>query len=273
MKDRPAHSSTVSQLHPTAGIVEGVSDSTVRVNRAVWESVSHKHVRESASLLAEAQTGQPLTYAEREMLGPILARRPTVVHLQSGHGMDDIALAKAGASRIIGIDYSTAAASAAARRADELRLPCAYVVAELPPAPLRDGCADLVYTGKGALIWMPDIQAWANDLARLLVPGGYLFVHEAHPMVPLYSWDGDMTRIRTDRGYFNPTHVNDTYPARGAVEWQWTLGGIVTAVSWTGLQVRELREHPEPFWRPDDIDAAAWDGRLPNTFTLLAQRP
>ncbi|MGI8720749.1 MAG: hypothetical protein ACR2JG_00830 [Geodermatophilaceae bacterium] len=43
-------------------------------------------------------------------------------------------------------------------------------------------------------------------------------------MVALYSWDADVTRIRADRGYFNPTHVNDTYPARGAVEWQWTLG-------------------------------------------------
>ncbi len=272
MKDRPAHSSTVSQLQPTAGIVEGASDNTVRANRAVWESVSHKHVRESESLLAEARTGQPLTAAEREMLGPVLARRPMVVHLQSGHGLDDIALAKAGASRVIGVDYSTAAASAAARRAQELAMPCAYVVAELPPAPLRDGCAELVYTGKGALIWMPDLLAWAKDVARLLVPGGHLFVHDAHPMVPLYSWDGDVTRIRADRGYFNPAHVNDTYPARGAVEWQWTLGEIVTAVSWTGLQVRELREHPEPFWRPDDIDAAAWDGRLPNTFTLLAQR-
>ncbi|MGI8720748.1 MAG: hypothetical protein ACR2JG_00825 [Geodermatophilaceae bacterium] len=47
----------------------------------------------------------------------------------------------------------------------------------------------------------------------------------------------------------------------------------MTAVSRTGLQVRELREHPDPFWRPDAIDAAAWDGQLPNTFTLLAQRP
>ncbi len=42
-----------------------------------------------------------LTDVEREMLGPILARRPTVLHLQSGHRLDDVALATFGAARDI----------------------------------------------------------------------------------------------------------------------------------------------------------------------------
>ncbi len=250
-----------------------MSERVVRMNRAVWESASYKHVREYDDLLRQAQIGESLTSAELEILGPILRRRPAVVHLQSGHGLDDIALIKAGADRVIGVDYSSVAASAAARRARELKVPCAYVVAELPPAPLRDGCADLVYTGKGALIWMPDISAWANDATRLLARGGHLFVHEAHPMVPLYDWDPHVARIRSDRGYFNRSHVNDTFPAQGAVEWQWSIGEIITSIASAGLAIRELREHPEPFWRPDDVAAAAWDGRLPNTFSLLAQRP
>ena len=248
-------------------------DGVVRANRAVWELASQKHVREYDELLAEARAGQPLTRDELEILNPILQLRPTVVHLQSGHGLDDIALAKAGASKVIGVDFSTVAASAAARRAHQLKLQCHYVVASLPPAPLRARCADLVYTGKGAIIWMPDIAAWAREVARLLVHGGHLFVHEAHPLAPLYTWDPDLVRIRTDRGYFNRSHVNDSFPAHGAVEWQWTLGEIITAVSRAGLEVRELREHPEPFWRPGGTEAAAWCGQLPNTFSMLAQRP
>lgn len=39
-----------------------------------------------------------------------------------------------------------------------------------------------------------------------------------------------------------------------------------------GLQILHLAEHPEPFWRPGSLDAAAWRGQLPNTFTLLARR-
>jgi len=36
--------------------------------------------------------------------------------------------------------------------------------------------------------------------------------------------------------------------------------------------VLNVAEYPEPFWRPDGVDATAWQGRLPNTFSLLAQR-
>lgn len=63
------------------------------------------------------------------------------------------------------------------------------------------------------------------------------------------------------------------FPAHGAVEWQWTLGRIVTALTDAGLRIRHLGEHPEPFWRMGGVDPAAWDGRLPNTFSLLAGRP
>ena len=55
--------------------------------------------------------------------------------------------------------------------------------------------------------------------------------------------------------------------------WQQTLGQIVTAVVRAGLEVRHLEEYAEPFWRMGDIDAAAFRGRLPNSFALLARRP
>jgi SAM-dependent methyltransferase len=244
----------------------------IRHNRTAWEAASHKHIREYADLLAQARDGSALFAAEVELLRPVLATSPAVVHLQSGHGLDDIALVAEGARSVVGVDFSAVAATAAQRRADELRVACRYLVAELPGAPLRAGCADLVYTGKGALIWLPDLAAWARDAARLLRPGGHLFVYEAHPMVPLWTWDEDEARIRPDRGYFQRSHVNDTFPARGAVEWQATLGDIINAVIGAGLAVRHVAEYPEPFWRPDGVSARAWQGSLPNSFALLARK-
>ena len=91
--------------------------------------------------------------------------------------------------------------------------------------------------------------------------------------MPLWSWAQDHTRIRSDRSYFAPTHVNDTFPAGGAVEHQHTLAQIVMATTGAGLELVELIEHPEPFCRPAGTHAAAWDGRLPNSFTLLTRRP
>ena len=40
-----------------------------------------------------------------------------------------------------------------------------------------------------------------------------------------------------------------------------------------GMELLSLAEYPEPFWRPGGVRAAAWDGRLPNTYSLLARRP
>ncbi|MDX8035685.1 class I SAM-dependent methyltransferase [Lentzea sp. BCCO 10_0856] len=241
-------------------------------NRAAWEVASEKHVREYRDLLDQARNGSSLFACELDLLRPMLMSSPDIVHLQSGHGLDDIALVAAGAKSVLGVDFSEVAATAAQRRADELRVPCRYVVAELPGAPLCDECADLVYTGKGALIWMPDLRAWAKDAARLLRPGASLFVYEAHPAVPLWTWDEDEPRIRPDRGYFERSHVNDTFPANGAVEWQASLGEIINAVISAGLRIQHVAEYAEPFWRPDDVSAAAWRGRLPNSFSLVARR-
>ena len=244
----------------------------VDANRQVWESASEKHVREYDDLLAEARAGGSLVASELRLLAPILAAAPEVVHLQSGQGLDDVDLVRHGARSVVGVDYSLVATGAAQRRADELGLPIRYVNAEVPARVLDDACADLVYTGKGALIWMVDLDAWARDIVRLLRPGGHLFVHEAHPLVPVWSWDTDEARVRPDRGYFASSHVNDSFPAGGAVEWQRTLGQIVTTVVSAGLEVLGLEEYPDPFWRPGDLVAAAWNGQLPNSFALLARR-
>jgi SAM-dependent methyltransferase len=248
-------------------------DEVVRGNRVVWEQASQKHVREYDELLEQARGDELLFPRELELLAPVLRDRPVVVHFQSGHGLDDVALVKAGAHRVVGVDYSAVAAGAARRRAAELGVNCQYVAAEVPAVPLKDECADLVYTGKGALIWMRDLAAWARDAARVLRPGGRLFVYDAHPAVPLWSWDEDEPRIRPDRSYFAESHVNDTFPGNGAREWQWNLGQIVTAITTAGLHVQVLEEYAEPFWRPqDDTNAAAWSGRLPNSYALLAQK-
>jgi hypothetical protein len=138
---------------------------------------------------------------------------------------------------------------------------------------LAAASADLVYTGKGALIWMPDVARWAEDVARLLRPRGHLFVYEEHPAAPLWSWDADEPRIRADRSYFAVSHVDDSFPGGAATRWQWSLGAVVSAVVHAGLQIVHLAEYAEPFWRMGGVSAAAWRGRLPNSFALLARRP
>jgi SAM-dependent methyltransferase len=250
-------------------------DPTGQSNRTAWEAAHQDRLWAYDETRDKAASGVSLIGSERALLRDVLAARPVVVHPQSGNAQDDIALVGAGARVVIGVDFSGTAVRVARQRAAELGAACHYLLATVPGVPLRDGCADLVYTGKGALIWMPDIDAWAAEMARLVRPGGHLFVHDGHPATDLWTWDLDEPRIRPDRSYFGRSFVcdDDSFPAHGAVMWQWTLGRIVTAVVRAGLEVRTLEEYAEPFWRMGDIDAAAFRGRLPNAFALLAVRP
>lgn len=245
-------------------------DVTGDETRAAWAIASRKYEDEYAEHLERARTAELLP-AEVDVLSEMVVGAD-VVHPMSGHGLDDVALARLGARSVHGLDYSDAAVTSAQRRADELGMPCRYTRTVMPASGLDDACADLVYTGKGALIWVADLPAFFAETHRLLRAGGRFYVYEAHPLVPLWDWDPDEIRVRPDRGYFASSHVNDSYPGNGAVERQHTLSEIVMACLEAGFEIEHLAEHPDPFWRPGGMTAAAWDGRLPNTFSLLARR-
>jgi hypothetical protein len=70
-----------------------------------WDAASRKYVREYGELLAQAAAGSSLNGTERDLLRDILRGSPEVVHLQSGHGLDDVALVRAGAKSVVGVDY------------------------------------------------------------------------------------------------------------------------------------------------------------------------
>lgn len=107
-----------------------------------------------------------------------------VVHLQCHIGTDTLSLARCGA-RMTGLDFSAPALEVARRLAADCGADVEYVEAELYGAVEALGRErfDLVYTGIGALNWLPDIRRWARVVSALLRPGGRLFVREAHPML------------------------------------------------------------------------------------------
>jgi SAM-dependent methyltransferase len=237
--------------------------------RKAWATASTKYEREYDEHLEQARSVELLPVEVDALRSIVPGAR--VVHPMSGHGLDDIALARLGARSVLGLDYSEPAVASAQRRADALGLPCRYIRTTLPATGLDAASADLVYTGKGALIWMPDLGAFLDEMHRVLRPGGHFFVYEGHPLIPMWSSDTDDVRIRYDRSYFAPTNVNDTFPANGAVEHQRTLAQIVMAALGAGFVIERFAEHPEPFWEPQGVPAAAFDGRLPNSFSLLAR--
>ncbi|MGO4533808.1 class I SAM-dependent methyltransferase [Leifsonia sp. 2MCAF36] len=216
-------------------------------------------------------------------------------HLQCHIGTDTLSLARLGA-HVTGLDFSANAIDEARRLVADTGDDVDFVVADVYEAAsvLQPGSFDLVYTGVGALCWLPRVDRWAAVVAALLAPGGSLFLREGHPILwsmdegldddlhlrfPYFEreqpleWDDDSTYVETTR----PLTATRTY------EWNHSLGEIVTALIAAGLRIDLLEEHDSVPWlalpgqmvmRPDgEFALGALDGVAPLSYTLRAGKP
>lgn len=221
-------------------------------NQAMWdERVPHHVASDFYDLRRFRERRDALRAFETEELGDVAGKR--LLHLQCHLGTDTLSWALRGAE-VTGLDFSGAAVEAARKLAAELELSeerARFVAADVYDAPVAVGGArfDVVYTGLGALCWLPDLPRWAQTVASLLEPGGVLYLAEFHPVANCLGEGG--TAIAED--YFaRDALVFDepgSYAARDAdtrhnrsVEWQHTLGDVVSAVAGAGLRVEFLHE-------------------------------
>ncbi len=222
-------------------------------------------------------------------LGDIAGLR--VVHLQCHIGTDTLSLARLGA-RVTGLDFSPESLKQARALAGDA---VTFVEADVYSAPdvLGRERFDLVYTGIGALCWLPDIRRWARVVRDLLVPGGRLFIREGHPVLWALDLD-DPQHLRIEYPYFETAEpvvesVEQTYVAsdrrvQNATTHSWNhgLGEIVTALLNAGFTLTRLDEHRTVPWNALGGQMAADERgeyalidrpeRLPVTYTLEAVR-
>lgn len=227
---------------------------------------------------------------DRPRLGDIAGLRG--VHLQCHIGTDTVSLARLGA-RMTGLDFSPAAISEARLLARSCGADVDFVESTVADALtcLPRHAFDLVYTGIGALCWLPSIEEWADVVVGLLAPGGRLFVREGHPML----WSLDETRtddlvVRypyvehpepvTDISDASYVDVDVSFTATRSHSWNHGLGETVSALLRRGLTITMLEEHDSVPWEalPGQMscdERGEWrlterPERLPLTYTLQA---
>ena len=267
------------------------------INRANWDERAPAHAA-SPDYAVERFASDPAHLSEvvrfdLPLLGDVGGLRG--VHLQCHIGTDTISLARLGAS-MTGLDFSNASLTQARRIAGLAGADVRFVQAEVYDAltVLEPASFDLVYTGIGALGWLPDIARWAAVVAGLLRPGGRLFIREGHPMLwaledsrpdgllvveyPYFEreepmvFDEEGTYVETDAVFtHNRTH-----------EWNHGLGEIMTALMTAGMDVTGFAEHDSVPWEAlpgqmERIGGGEWrladrPWRLPHTYTLQAVR-
>jgi SAM-dependent methyltransferase len=269
------------------------------LNQAYWDDRAAAHARSAGyhrqDFLADPAYLSEVVRFDQARLGDLAGRRG--VHLQCHIGTDTVSLARLGAD-MTGLDFSGASigearALAAAcppgagREVTFVEADVDDAVSALAPS---EGF-DLVYTGIGALCWLPDVTRWARVVSDLLAPGGRLFIREGHPMLwaldehhtdrlalelPYFErpepldWDEEGTYVATDVSFaHNRTH-----------SWNHGLGEVVSAVLDAGLRLTGLVEHTSVPWdalpgqmvlRPGgEWELADRPWRLAATYTLQA---
>ena len=268
-------------------------------NRANWDDRASAHAVRTGlgygvqRFVTDSALLSDVVSFDRDRLGDITGLN--TVHLQCHIGTDTLSLARLGA-RVTGLDFSPIALAEARALVAETGDAVDFVESDLYSAltVLPPASFDLVYTGIGALCWLPSIERWAAVVAGLLVPGGRLFIREGHPILwamderldddlhlrfPYFEqqepleWDDDSTYVATDR----PITNTKTY------EWNHGLGEIVTALLNAGLTLTMLVEHDSVPWealpgqmleRPNgEFALDAFAGVAPLSYTIQAVKP
>jgi len=265
------------------------------VNRASWDERVPAHAASPDYALARfAQDPGFISDVVRfdvPRLGDLAGLRG--VHLQCHIGTDTISLARLGA-RMTGLDFSAPAVAQARALAAQLDAGVDFVEADVYDAVERLGAAafDLVFTGIGALCWLPDIRRWAGVVAGLLRPGGRLFLREGHPVLWALAVPAPEGRLEIEHPYFEtaePTVWDDggTYVETEATfvhntthEWNHGLGEIVGALLGAGMELTMLVEHDSVPWEAlpgsmERVESGEWrlaerPERLPHSYTLQA---
>jgi SAM-dependent methyltransferase len=263
------------------------------VNLAHWNERAAAHAASPgypvASLVADPAAVSGVVAFDRPLLGSLDGQRG--IHLQCHIGTDTVSLSRLGAT-MTGLDFSDKslheAQEIAARCGADIRFVRADVYDALAAA--GDGY-DFVYTGVGALCWLPDIARWARVVASLLRPGGRLFLREGHPM--LWALDEERTdalvmkypyfeRIEPMVFVGDGSYVETDIALRGSTthEWNHGLGEVFTALLDAGLTVTTLIEHRSCPWEAlpgqmHTLPTGEWvlnadPDRLPLTYTLQA---
>jgi 2-polyprenyl-3-methyl-5-hydroxy-6-metoxy-1,4-benzoquinol methylase len=149
------------------------------INRANWDERAPAHATSPdynvQGFIDDPAFISPVVRFDRPLIGDVSGLRG--VHLQCHIGTDTVSLHRLGA-RMTGLDFSSVAIEQAralvARSGDDV----SFVESESTTwLRLWGEQYDLVFTGIGALCWLPSISRWAATVADLLKPGGRPAVH------------------------------------------------------------------------------------------------
>lgn len=232
--------------------------------RRSWNAATKIHNSHKGDQAALFKRGQdPLFPEELELLGELEGKR--LVHLQCNSGQDTLGLARRGA-QVLGVDFSDEAIRFARELSAQTGIAARFEEAELLTwLATTDERFEIAFSSYGAAGWIGDLEAWAEGIARVLVPGGRFVYVEFHPLMWSIDQDGALRGddyfsqapfIEPVSDYVGDSGVSEhvlgaseplvaaqlnTIPA---TSYQHTMASILSALAGAQLRLLQLKEWP-----------------------------
>jgi 2-polyprenyl-3-methyl-5-hydroxy-6-metoxy-1,4-benzoquinol methylase len=221
-----------------------------RANQSMWDERVDLHVESDLYDVPGFLAGQSrLRDFEPVELGSVEGR--TLLHLQCHFGLDTLSWARRGAI-VTGLDFSEPAIRTARELAEQADLAATFEVCDVYESSTRlNRRFDIVYTGLGAICWIPDLTEWAREIARLLKPGGIFYMPEFHPVTDIFGEeDLAITESYFDEGKPYRDERSGTYTDPDAktsanLSYSWThpVSRVITSLLEAGLALESFVEH------------------------------
>lgn len=267
------------------------SEQAEQGNQALWDEVAPVHFKAYQEVDILRGGGSALDEIELREIGEVAGK--TMLHLQCHIGTDTLSWARQGAI-VTGIDFSKESLACARQLQQELGLEATFVqsnVYELRSA--LTGQFDIVYTSRGVLCWLHDLDEWARTIAHFLKPGGIFYLMESHPITNIFEEEkpGELSIVNRYFHIVEPTIWDDQFPdyADGSYipqhpsyEWEWSLSEILNALLKAGLALESFNEYDRIFHKrfpgmlegpPGWYTLPQYEGKLPLLFTVRARKP
>ena len=219
-------------------------------NQILWNNKVPVHLDSDMYMMDEFLKGESsLCPVVQEQLGDINGK--SILHLQCHFGQDSLSMARMGA-KVTAVDFSKEAIKKARELNEQLGLDVEFVEANvLSLNGMLEDKFDIVFTSFGTVIWLPELNSWADVIKHHLKPGGEFIFVEFHPFINGMDWDTGSF----DYNYFNtgkPYHeiVEGTYADQSAdlkgeeYFWLHNFEDTISPLLKLGLSMTSFKEYP-----------------------------
>lgn len=234
------------------------------LNRLSWNEgtkAHNSHKGDQASFFRNG--GNTLFDEEIKLLGIIKAK--TLVHLQCNSGQDSLSIVNHLGAKVTGVDISDEAIQFAQQLSIDSGIPAAFVRSDIYDWFAQNETQyDVAYSSYGVIMWLSDLKAWAEGIAKSLKTGGRFVLVEFHPALMTFEdgWTlkndymggryieyesgvGDYVAMAGATAEIDELieGVKDFHNPEPGVEYQWGTADVVMALVSAGLTLTHLKEY------------------------------